>query len=119
MGVYVSKVKEAEANLHLVGGGRERVASPGGLKTRVKYTIVSLSILYFAGTMLVVSGCVTCLCSPGPKTCSVDRHGCAPRAKEWHEHSRYHACGAKSNALSLAMQAQVTSIDPADDRQHL
>ena len=34
MGVYVSKVKEAEANLHLVGGGRERVASPGGLKTR-------------------------------------------------------------------------------------
>jgi len=34
MGVYVSKVKEAEANLHLVGGGRERAASPGGLKTR-------------------------------------------------------------------------------------
>ena len=47
------------------------------------------------------------------------RHGRGPRAKECTNTRRYHACGAKSNALALAMQAQVTSIDPTDDRQHL
>ena len=54
-----------------------------------------------------------------PQTCSLDRHGRGPRAKECTNTRRYHASGAKSNALSLPMQAQVTSIDPTDDRQHL
>ena len=60
-----------------------------------------------------------CVCTPRVANMQVDRHGRGPRAKEGTSIRRYHACGVRSNAPSLAMQAQVTSIHPTDDRQHL